>query len=692
MKRTRLEKVRLSVLYIFIVAFFVIAVGRLIHLQVFLSPRYSQIVIRQSSGTVKIPADRGLIFDRQGTVIANNVIVSSLYAYPTSQREVQRVATYLEKTLALKPGSARKKYNLRTKKFSWVKRMLSDEMARKILAEAPGGLHLRQEKRRKYPFGTVGKQLIGFTDIDNTGRSGFELFNNDFLAGKVGQADIRRDGLRNTYRVKETALMKPVPGKSYVLTADWQLQEIVEEELKASVERYNAKAAMAVFLDCNNGDLLAAAHYDPTEKLRDKPVKLRAITDQFEPGSVFKIFTAAGLMDAGLVNYSDSTYCEMGKWKMGRRILHDDKEKGWLSFREIMELSSNIGFAKYAIEMGGEQLLETASKFGIGKKTGIGLPGETSGRLAKPSRWSDYNIAALAMGHSVTVSALHLAAGMVPIANGGKMYKPRLILGEVDRNGYIINRRQPELIGHPISEISSDSLRSFLCGVVDHGTAEMMKSKMIAIGGKTGTAQMVDHERKRYFNNRFVGSFVGFFPAEKPLIVGVVIMLDPQPIHYGGYTAGPTFRNVAERYAILHPQLLSDTSRILAQVDREESALVETPDLLGRTLVSANDLVNRKNLLMRGGSDSGFVVWQYPLADRLIFAGDEILVITSDGTEENNSMIDLSGLSVREVSAYLGFFGIRFEINGNGLVCRQSIRPGEKLTKDSYCRLECRPI
>ncbi|MBN1212717.1 MAG: penicillin-binding protein 2, partial [candidate division Zixibacteria bacterium] len=439
MKRTKREKIRLGVLFVVIIVFFCILTLRLVHIQIFLARPYGEIVKKQSSGKVSIPAERGMVYDRNGQLVAKNIFLSSLYAYPDNRRELNEVAAYLDSLFDLKPGTARNKYGLAIRKFRFIKRCFGDDLERRIEADrVPHGLYIRQESQREYPFGLVGKQVLGFTDIDNRGQSGFELTFDSLLAGQQGWADIRRDGLRNTYRVKESALVKPVPGKSLVLTIDWRLQEIVEEELAAAVEKYNAASAMAVFIDCNNGDILAMAHYDPQEKYRDKPAKLRAVTDQFEPGSVFKAFTAAGLLDEGAVDFGDSIFCENGKYKIGRRTLHDDKERGWLSFREVMELSSNIGVAKCAIDFGGERLMETYKKFGIGEKLRCGLPGETAGRLTPPRTFSPYNVAALAMGHSVAVNTLQLAAGFAAIANGGELLRPRLLLGYVDDGGYVV--------------------------------------------------------------------------------------------------------------------------------------------------------------------------------------------------------------------------------------------------------------
>lgn len=692
MSLTRQQRVRLGTLLVLVCLFFVVAAARLVHLQVFKHAQYTEIVKNQSTGTVDIPAARGLIYDRSGQVVADNIVVSSLYAYPADKKELKAVGAYLEKFLKLKSGTAKRKFGLAPRRFRWVKRQLDDATAKHIAETAPRGLYLRCSAHRSYPFGLVGKQILGFTDIDNAGRSGLEFSFDSTLAGRKGMADIFRDGLRNTFRVKEQALVKPSPGRSIVLTTDWQLQEIAEEELKAAVTEFNAASGMVVMLDCNNGDILAMAHYDPNDRNPSRPTKLRAITDQFEPGSIFKAFTAAGLLDAGIIDFDDSVFCEEGRWRLGRRLLRDDKKHGWMSFRQVMELSSNIGMGKYAIQLGGDELYNTVRRFGIGQKMRIGLPGETRGTIVSPQRWSDYTVSALAMGHAVAVNALQMAAGFAAIANGGELLRPHLILGCVDDEGYIADRRSREVIGRVATKTTIDTLRAVLRGVVEVGTATPVQSDIIAIAGKTGTAEIPDLENHRYFKNKFIGSFAGFFPYEQPLVAGIVLLVEPHPVAYGGWTAGPTFRKIAERYARLNAELFMPPERILVEQSDEFEATAQVPDLLGRNIAAARARAAGSGLNLRSNADSGFVLWQFPAADRMIVRNDDVLVAVSSDKMDSTCMVDLIGLSIREASAWLDHLGVMFTIEGRGCVVKQSIRPGKVLENGQTCRLKCRTI
>lgn len=689
---SREQRVRLGVLWLLVCIFFGAVIVRLIHLQILKHSEYRAIVIRQSQTRVPIPAARGMIYDRNGEVVVDNMVASSLYAYPTNRRELAGVAAYVEDLFGMHRGSAVATYGLRPGRFRWIRRHLDDDLAEHIAETAPPGLHLRRESERSYPYGLVGKQILGFTDIDNAGQAGMELAYDSLLAGKPGQADVRRSGTAQTYRVKEQALIRPEPGQSLVLTVDWRLQEIVEQEIKAAVLKHNAKSAQAVFVDCHNGDILAVAYFDPKERCPDKPMRLRPVTDQFEPGSIFKAITAAGLLEADLVDWDDTVFCENGYWQMGRNRLRDDKKHEWLDFRRVIELSSNIGTAKFALRLGGEQLYETARRFGMGKKMRIGMPGEARGRLVCPSRWSDYNVAALAMGHSVAVSSLQMAMSFAAIANGGELLRPNLLLGQVNHNGYVQEFDRRELIATVMHRESADSLRSILAGVVDSGTATPVKSPVVAIAGKTGTAEVPDMENGGYRKDAFVGSFAGFFPADRPMIAGLIMVEEPHPVHYGGWTAGPAFRKVAERYTALHPDLFSVPERALARGDFDFDNTVEVPDLVGRHIEQARSVTEARGLVLVANGEEGHIMWQYPPADRLAFAGDRVVVTVSFSSDDiESAMVDLRGLSVRQATALLTEMGLGCRIDGAGHVVRQSIRPGKEVKSGAVCRLECRP-
>ncbi len=691
MTRTRQENIRLRVIFALMIFFFLLAVGRLAHLQLYLGDKYAAIVQKQSSTKVDIPAERGMIYDRFGELVAKNVIVSSLYAQPMDPSEVEQVARYLERNLGLLPGEAVKKFKLEPRKFRWIKRRISDEEAKQITADNPVGLHLRNESHRAFPFGLVGKQILGFTDIDNVGQSGFELAYDSLLTGVKGYADSRRDGLRKVYQVEEAALVKPIPGKSVVLTVDWRLQDIVERELAHAVDSFNAQQGMAVFVDTRNGDILAMAHHDPSERDPERPTKLRVISDQYEPGSVFKIFTAAGVLDLRDVNYREMVDCENGAWKVGKRVLHDDKRHGAMNFREIIEVSSNIGIAKWAITVDPGEMFDVYKKFGFGKKLRCGLPGEAAGRLMPPPKWSDFTVSQLAMGHAVAITPLQLASAIGVVANDGELLRPRLILGYVDDQGYVVEEQKREVINRVVDQ-GLDSLRAFMRGVVEKGTAKAVNSKMVSIAGKTGTAQLPDLETGRYYHDKYAATFGGFFPYERPTVAGAVILIDPQPMHYGGLTAGPTFKRIVEKYAVLNPDLITLPERTLAARSGRVRVTVDLPNFVGRDLEAATQLADARGITLRTTADEGTVVWQFPPPDRKLAEGDEVVALVTNPADSVMRMPDLTGLPLKKVTALLSHVGIKFRVRGTGRVVATSIEAGKPLDTSIPLQVECQPI
>jgi len=683
--KTKISKLRLFILCVLLSLSLCCILYRLFEIQVVNGGEYREKAQKQSSGKVRVSAERGLIYDRKGRQVAINTIKSSLCAYPSGKREIKKIYSYLDKLYKRSSGTSRKKYSLKSEKFKWIDRKLCDELATEVAHDSIPGLYLKKELKRAYPFSNAGRQLLGCTDIDCRGLSGLEYSCDSILAGRSGLIDYLRDAHRNTYRIKEIPLVKPVTGNSIILTVDWYFQEIVEEELKAAVEEYNAKEGVAIFLDCRTAEILAAA--ECVAEGKTDLIKLKAVSNCFEPGSVFKVFTAAALLEEGLIDPEEKIYCENGIWKCNRRLLHDDKQHDSLNFREIIEFSSNIGIGKLTLRLGGDKLLDIARRFGFGVKSNINLPGEQSGVIRKPAVWSDYNIATLAMGHSISATPLQLAAAVAVIANGGYLYRPSIIRGVINDQGKLVNRMKPEMLAEVIDGDNARTLCSLMVGVVENGTAKPTKSDIISIAGKTGTAEIPDLKKGGYMKNKFMASFLGFFPAENPKVAGIVVLDQPEPIHYGGHTSGPAFKNMAERYAIANSELLNPKSRLLAGEDGKK--MIEIPDFIGKDIMLALRIAGKKGINLVANNQEGMVVWQYPPEGRRIPGDDFVAAVVRIGDEEEAAMFDLTGMKIRTAMAILDFQGISPEIIGGGFVKKQFPEAGSTLKKNTYCRLAC---
>jgi cell division protein FtsI (penicillin-binding protein 3) len=272
----------------------------------------------------------------------------------------------------------------------------------------------------------------------------------------------------------------------------------------------------------------------------------RAITDQFEPGSTMKIFSAAAAIESAGIHPNDIFYCENGAYRIGRNVVHDHKKHGWLSLQQIVKYSSNIGAVKISEKIGPERLHRTLKKFGFGEKTGIDSPGETAGVLADYSRWSDIDTGAVAFGHGVSVSALQLATAVAAIANNGVLMKPYIVSRITDAGGKTLKRFEPETVRRVVSVETAQVVKNILKTVVtEGGTGTGAALDGYSVCGKTGTARKLD-ETGRYSNKHHIASFTGFAPADRPEIVVLVILDEPRENYYGGIVAAPVFKRIAQ--------------------------------------------------------------------------------------------------------------------------------------------------
>jgi cell division protein FtsI (penicillin-binding protein 3) len=344
-------------------------------------------------------------------------------------------------------------------------------------------------------------------------------------------------------------MVQPVDGLDLVLTIDEVIQYIAERELDKAFKKYNAKAASIVVMDPHTGRILAIANrptYDLNRRtgVSKDAMRNRAICDLFEPGSVFKIVTAAAALEEKKVTESDVFFCENGAYRVGGRILHDHRPHGNLTFRQVIEESSNIGTVKIAQLLGPDALYRYIRAFGFGSKLGIDLSGEISGMISAPRSWSKTSITSIPMGQEVGVTALQLASAISVIANGGQLMKPYIVDSVRDNQGRIIKQNKPALLRKVISVDTAMRIKKILTGVVEEGTGRMGKVAGFSAAGKTGTAQKLE-PNGTYSHSKFIASFIGFAPAEDPILAIVVTVDEPHPYYFGGVVAAPVFQKVA---------------------------------------------------------------------------------------------------------------------------------------------------
>ncbi len=496
----------------------------------------------QHRSTVRLDPLRGEIHDRHGTLLAGSAEVESVAASPRRISDARPAAAALARALDLSQKQLRKRLSS-GRSFVWIKRWVTPEEADRVRDLGLAGVSLHAERKRFYPSGLAAAYL-GFAGRDGEGLSGLELAFDGALRGSSASLPMLRNAHgQRLIRWKGDANARA--GARVVVTLDARLQHYAENLLELALRRTRARHATLVALDPWTGDLLAVAErptFDPNRFWLEKPsaFRARAFVDVFEPGSTLKPFGVAMAMDAGVVRASDRFDCEQGAWRVGDHVIHDFKPHGALSVHDIITLSSNIGAAKVAEQLGATRLVEGLRAFGFGQSTGSGFPGEAPGIL-RPLRESQrVERANLAFGQGIAVTALQLAAAGGTLANGGQRVSPRLVLRVEGPGGTV---EWPSGLGERVlSEATARRMRNMLQDAVARGTGKAAALPQHAVAGKTGTAQKVVNGS--YSKDRFVASFMGLVPAQNPRLVVVVVIDEPQGAHTGGGVAAPVFREL----------------------------------------------------------------------------------------------------------------------------------------------------
>lgn len=546
-----MHKTRLILVFLFFATLQALLLSRLFYLQIAKSIYLSKIAKSQHNVMVELEARRGTIYDRNMYKLAFNINVESVFAVPRDidNKEKPRIASALASVLKedQKFILGRLKKN---KGFVWIKRKVPSEESDRVKALDLKGIELIKESKRVYPNGYLAAHIIGFAGLDNMGLEGIELFQDKYLSGKPGFRLTNRDAKRRFLSARDEKFLEPINGFNLILNIDETIQNIAEQSLDDAFKKYNAKGAVIIVMDPNNGEVLAFANrpaFDPN-RFFDSDIdshRNRAITDTFEPGSVFKIVTASCALEKGIVDFQDKIFCENGKYFIAGHILHDHQSHGMLTFREVIEKSSNIGTVKVAQRLKKDDLYGFVRAFGFGQPTGIDLLGEVNGTTYPPSRWSKATISALPMGQEVTVTAMQLVCAISVIANGGNLVKPWLLREIRDERGETIISFEPAVVRRVMSKETAQKMKELLKGVVEKGTGTLARLESYTAGGKTGTAQKIEPTGV-YSHSKFVGSFIGFAPAGNPRIAIAVCLDEPRPVYYGGVVSAPVFKKVAE--------------------------------------------------------------------------------------------------------------------------------------------------
>ncbi len=633
----------------FFVLLFALTVCRAFYLQVINRDYLLKLADRQHQKVIPLTPARGTIYDTNGAALAVSVEMDSCYAEPKSIADLRTAAARLAPVLEMPQETVFRRLQ-GNRNFVWLKRRLTPDVAKRVHDLDIEGIGFVKETKRYYPNSEVASHVIGFTGLDPEGLEGIERRYDSTILGGTGYLVTERDALGRNVALKGTVVQNGAMGHNVTLTLDKNIQYIAEKELAKAVTSSGAKAGTAIVMDPNTGRVLAMSNF-PTYNLNSHADyassvwRNRAVADSYEPGSTFKTLLIAAALEEKLVRPGDGINCEGGSYAIGGRTIHDTHKYGRLSVAEVLKYSSNIGVAKIGSKLGASRLYTYLKNFGIGEKSGIDLPGETSGTLRQWSQWYGVDLATISFGQGVTASSVQLAAAFSAIANGGVLMKPYLVEKVSDSDGNVVTTFGPQARRRVVSPETAKSVARMLEGVAaDGGTGTNASVEGYRVAGKTGTAQKVDPVTKGYSASKRTASFIGFVPARKPRLTILVMIDEPKTSPYGGVVAAPAFSAIALQslcYLKVPPDTIvrSKPQAVVAEASTDaedestvaEGAIVEEgegivmPNFRGKSMRQTLKIMEEQGLNVRLHG-SGRAIEQNPLPGYRIRPSDQVWV------------------------------------------------------------------
>ena len=635
--------------------FFIIVTGfatRLVQVQFLQHRQWADISNRQTINQCQLTPPRGEIQDCNGLPLAVTLPLSYAVGFrPASGLDLNQVASKISAILPLSRETVRRK--LDASSFVYLARRIDWKLKQHLESAQMKCLQFDQEARRSYPASTTLASVLGFVNVDGIGQEGIERALNKELAGSVYEEIHWNDAKRTTAAVMQQDNVQQMRGGDVTLTIDLQLQTVVESALAKGLANLDYARSCAILVDPWNGDILSLATlptYDPNRPgdARAEHRKCWPVTDVYEPGSTLKIIPIITALEKEIVRRTTMIYCENGAYRVRGATIHDSHPYGDLTVDSVLAYSSNIGAAKIAEKIEPADFYDRIRAFGFGNETGIDIASEQAGVVPKPANWSGPTCSNLAMGHGLSCTALQIAMAYAAVANGGSLMKPNIILSTQYPDG-TSEHRVPEYIRSVMSSKTAAEITDMLVDVVEYGTGESAKIEGLKIAGKTGTAQKVDHENHTYFKKRFVSSFIGFFPADDPRYLLLVIVDDPLKQYFGATVAAPVFKEIAQQLMEIRPADFPDRP---APRIADDSPRIETPIEPPETLVAPACLTLDEN------------------------PNPETPMI---------EMPAIEGLPLRQAALELSSRGLEFQLNGSGIVSSQYPHPGDLVPAGYSC-------
>ena len=509
--------------------------GRLFWLQTFRHENLSATASKEFNRTVSEIGPRGRIFDAGGELLAESIVAWDAGLYKKDLDEPARALAALTRALAL-PPSFREKFR-KAKNFVPLKRGLDRQTCEAVKALKLKGVVLEAVQNRYYPSGDLARGIIGVTRAEN-GLTGIELLYDKVLSGRVSRREVVRDAAGRV--IFQDRLDKEARPRDLHLTIDKNIQYFAQEAVRKAVEKNRADLGMALVQDPESGRILAIATW-PLDLEKIEPVEW-----VYEPGSTFKAITLAGALEKGIVSENDTFFCENGAWAFNSKVtLHDHEPEKTLTLSGVIEHSSNIGAAKIGLKLGVKDFYLYVKAFGFGAKSGLGFHGESAGILRPLESFKQIDLAVGSYGHGLAATPLQVLNAYSALANGGRLFAPRLVEKITEFEGEEVFKNEPVVIRQAVAPGISGRVKAILRAVVEKGTGKNAAVPGYSIAGKTGTSKKIDPRTGKYLTGKNVASFAGFFPVPEPRYTILVVLDNPKGLTYGGETAAPAFREIA---------------------------------------------------------------------------------------------------------------------------------------------------
>jgi cell division protein FtsI (penicillin-binding protein 3) len=660
---------------VLLMGLFVLVAFRLAVIVLIDGPRLVSLGRTEHSSQMALAAVRGPIVDREGKPLALSAETRSVYARPRNLLATSSAADQMRLAAAL--GLTPAELRLRLKRnapFVWLQRHLPPAQARTVEQLGLDGVGLVSEYKRFYPESNLAAAVVGLAGTDGQGLSGVELQYDQLIRGKPLEMRFYHDAFGRPILDSPLELTNAKSGARLELTIDSSIQAEAERYLADQIVESGASRAAAVILDPFTGEVRGLANVSGRRFEADKRLHDTAVQDVFEPGSTMKGLLGAIALEDGVLDTSRQIYCEQGQWPLAGTTIHDDGRYGWLTLGGIIEVSSNIGAAKIALSVGRLRFYQGMAAFGLGRKTGIDLPGEGKGLLPPASNWREVDLADHGFGQGVAVTPIQLAVAYAAIANGGVVMRPYVLKAAYDVDGQPVVVHAPQALRRAVRPAVAHSMNRLLRGVVNgrDGTAHLAQVADFTVAGKTGTAQMVNPATGTYYRNRLVASFVGFLPADDPKLVILVVLYDVPGGHFGGLVAAPVFSRIAsdaaQRLPMSSPHPPIQEASMFPAVSFGGDEAPPTASQGGVTLPEPSSATDDESAVVEDTGRS---------ADR------QALPETVNEDSPNGARIpDFRGLSLRSALAVARLNKLVIEVTGQGYVVEQ--RPPAGASSDNW--------